>query len=166
MPRKMAVREAYDPLAWLVEQQAEVKADAVASLSGADEVEAVADAAEPDTQSSATSVTQETKEMSKSEPLVIDLGSECSVRNIADLQARLQQGLSQNQELQLDPSSLQKIDTAGLQLLHNLRRHLQAQDKTLSWQQGSSVLVNAAAQLGLEDFGCGEDPPDQGFGFF
>jgi len=179
--RKKVIPKAYDPLAWLAEEQtnkAETETHEGLSANQSDDLSsdsvgltATADEPPPVNEKPLTAAAEDVSVMSQdsadpTENNVIELGAECSVRTIADIQARFQQHLNEHGELCLNPAALQKIDTAGLQLLHALRLHLKSQGKDLQWSQGSSVLEDAAKLLAVEDFGCGGDPADQGFGFF
>ena len=93
-------------------------------------------------------------------------------------------------DITLSASTLQKIDTAGVQLIYSLQKSLQKTGQIILWQSESKLINDAANLLGLESlyessesdaFGFFNDDPspqqntsdqqagdssDQGFGFF
>lgn len=52
--------------------------------------------------------------------------------------------------VQVDASAVQRVDTAGVQLLLALCNRAMAEDRDLQWQGDTTVLAQAVAALGLD----------------
>lgn len=53
------------------------------------------------------------------------------------------------QEIDIDVSALQKIDTAGIQALLSVVKYVEAKGGRVKWSELSPAFINAAAILGL-----------------
>lgn len=117
---------------------------------------------DPPTQ--ATEQTAEADELSE----VIDLGAELTIRSVASCKSRLDQSFQNGFDIKLQAGSLQKIDSAGIQLIYSLNKTLEKTSQSIQWM-GSSPIINQAARLaGLPDLiemGNVEED-DAAFGFF
>jgi len=65
------------------------------------------------------------------------------------MKTQLIQWLDQAGDVEIDASAVEKIDTAGLQLLVAFKRGLQDTNRGLTWRATAPELHRAAAQLGL-----------------
>ena len=52
-------------------------------------------------------------------------------------------------DVNIDVSALQKIDTAGIQELTAIVRHIESRGKQVIWSELSPAFINAATMLGL-----------------
>ena len=99
----------------------------------------------------------------------IVIGSELTIKNVADFKQQIDDSLIQQDEIRLDAAELQKIDTAGLQLLFSLQKSLQKSGHQIEWTNQSDVIVSAAKIVGMESLfesDIANIEQDQGFGFF
>ncbi len=118
----------------------------------------------------------------KSDGTVISLGSVLTLKTVAEFKRCFDESLTNNDDVTLDSTELQKIDTAGLQLLFSLQQSLDKTGQSLSWVSMNPIIESAANLIGLPDyfgneksasFGFFEDEAarddqsqNQGFGFF
>lgn len=79
------------------------------------------------------------------------LAAECTVAEAEALKSELGQRLQASAPVTLDVSALQRIDTAGLQLLAAFIRDRRTAGRTVVWRGRASALETAAALLGLHD---------------
>lgn len=56
-----------------------------------------------------------------------------------------------SEDLNIDVSSLQKIDTAGIQVLASVVKYVEAQGHNVVWSELSPAFINAATILGLQN---------------
>lgn len=82
---------------------------------------------------------------------VVMLDAQCTLRECIALKSSLAEALALGGDLTLDGSAVQRIDTAGLQLLLAMQRQLQTEHRALQWTAASSELREVAGQLGLAD---------------
>lgn len=88
------------------------------------------------------------------------LGGSLTLREATDLQQQLLATDAAGGELELDGSGVQRVDTAGLQLLVALARRRHAAGHRLRWSAVSAALLQASARLGLLDIlGLGDVQP-------
>ena len=66
-------------------------------------------------------------------------------------ESALQQLADVSDDVTIDVSSLQKIDTAGIQLLTAIVQHVESRGKKVIWSELSPAFINAATLLGLQD---------------
>jgi len=59
--------------------------------------------------------------------------------------------LAPQQQIIIDASEIQRIDTAGIQILAALVREASTQKNTLTWHNPSDELTTCAEHLGLSD---------------
>ena len=72
-----------------------------------------------------------------------------TIRTIQSLQAELAEHLDNSGTVQIDGTSVDRVDTAGLQLLAAFVRDLQAEMRAVEWIGCSDALRKAAQSLGL-----------------
>jgi ABC-type transporter Mla MlaB component len=85
----------------------------------------------------------------ESSPAALTLSAECMVAEAAALKDRLVALLEEPLPVTLDISSLQRIDTAGLQVITAFVRDRAALGHAVTWQGEAPVLKTAAQLLGL-----------------
>lgn len=79
------------------------------------------------------------------------LAAECTVAAAEALKSELARRLQQSQPVTLDVTALQRIDTAGLQLLAAFVRDRRTAGRSIVWRGRASALETAAGLLGLRD---------------
>ena len=77
----------------------------------------------------------------------LKLDPRCTLQEAAQLQSRLI--AASGNPLVVDGSAVERIDTAGLQLLVALARRQQQAGRALQWQAASPALRSCTARLGL-----------------
>jgi ABC-type transporter Mla MlaB component len=77
------------------------------------------------------------------------LAAECLVSGASTLKESLASLLDEPQPITLDITALQRIDTAGLQVLTAFVRERTAHGRTVEWRGASPALTSAAQLLGL-----------------
>jgi ABC-type transporter Mla MlaB component len=105
----------------------------------------------------------------KDEDSVIHLGAELGIRNVQKLHGLIAESLAQGFDPRIDAGELQKIDSAGLQMIYSLRMTLEKTGQSIVWSPGSGLIDQRASELGLpalagEAGGAADD--DNGYGFF
>ncbi|MBS97195.1 MAG: hypothetical protein CMI01_00750 [Oceanospirillaceae bacterium] len=81
----------------------------------------------------------------------IELPSELCISEVESLKPQLLEALSQAEEVDLDGARVERIDTAGIQLLVALTKLVETQGRRMQWRQASSTLTEAASELGAGD---------------
>jgi ABC-type transporter Mla MlaB component len=77
------------------------------------------------------------------------LAAECTVAGADTLKAQLARRLMESSPVTVDVRALQRIDTAGLQLLAAFVRDRRTADRAVAWRGRSPGLEAAAGLLGL-----------------
>lgn len=85
-----------------------------------------------------------------SRPIVVDLPESLTIAVAESLHEQLEQLLPEGQDIILNGAPVSRTDTAGLQTLLGFSQTLASRNTSLSWLSPSSVLVDAAQQLGLQ----------------
>jgi ABC-type transporter Mla MlaB component len=78
------------------------------------------------------------------------VAAECTVADASSLKAGLAKLLDDTDIVTLDISAVQRIDTAGLQLIATFVREREARGRQVEWQGAAPVLATAAQLLGLD----------------
>jgi ABC-type transporter Mla MlaB component len=65
------------------------------------------------------------------------------------IKERLTNSLKKKTQIVLIGDKVERADTAGLQLLYAFKLEVASQNKKLSWQRPSDVLLTACANLGM-----------------
>ena len=79
------------------------------------------------------------------------LGAECTVAEADALKAELARRVAESGPVTVDVSALQRIDTAGLQLLAAFVRDRRTAGRAVAWRGQAAALEAAAGLLGLHD---------------
>jgi phospholipid transport system transporter-binding protein len=78
------------------------------------------------------------------------LASECTVAEADALKSELARRLDEPEAVTVDVTALQRIDTAGLQLLAAFVRDRRTAGRTFAWRGRAAALEAAAVLLGLD----------------
>jgi len=93
----------------------------------------------------------------ESTPVAVDaagplaLAPLCTLREVVAMKGQLLERLDQAGDVEIDAGRVEKIDTAGLQLLVAFSRQLHESHRALAWKAVAPELARAAAQIGLAD---------------
>ncbi len=79
------------------------------------------------------------------------VAAECTVADASSLKAHLAKLLDDAGTVTLDISAVQRIDTAGLQVIAAFIRERESQGRRVEWRGHAPALWNAAELLGLGD---------------
>ncbi|HUA25472.1 MAG TPA: STAS domain-containing protein [Steroidobacteraceae bacterium] len=79
------------------------------------------------------------------------LAAECTAAEADALKSELGRRLQRSEPVTLDVSAVQRIDTAGLQLLAAFVRDRRTAGRAVAWRGRASALETAAGLLGLRD---------------
>jgi ABC-type transporter Mla MlaB component len=80
---------------------------------------------------------------------VFALASECTVADASSLKSSLAKLLDDSGVVTLDVGALQRIDTAGLQVIATFVRERESHGREVQWLGTAQALSNAAQLLGL-----------------
>ena len=89
------------------------------------------------------------KRVARVADLCIDLDSEQGIRDVAELHQRLLAAADHAARVTIDASSIERVDTAVLQVLAALIIERKRQDKAVDWKQPSEVFCQAASIIDL-----------------
>ena len=96
---------------------------------------------------------------------VINLGADLTIRSVSSCKKMIDESISNGFDVKLAAGDLQKIDTAGLQLLFSLHRTLEKTSQSINWVSSNSIINDRAQLLGMPKLL--ESSEDEGpFGFF
>ena len=84
-------------------------------------------------------------------PSALELAAECTLAQADTLHAELARRLDEPERVIVDVSALQRIDTAGLQLLAAFVRDRRTAGRAVEWRGRAAALDTAAGLLGLRD---------------
>lgn len=103
------------------------------------------------TKSKSSSGTRKRSAAQAAQPVstTLTLAAECLVSRAATLKEELGALVEEPQTVTLDVSSLQRIDTAGLQVITAFVRERATHGRAIAWHGTAPVLVTAAQLLGL-----------------
>ena len=97
---------------------------------------------------------------------IIHLGADLTIRSVAACKMLIEQNLSGGFDIRLAAGELQKIDSAGLQLLYSLKMTLQKTSQTIFWESTNSIINDAAKLIGMPALCDADEESDPGYGFF
>lgn len=86
---------------------------------------------------------------SADQPGVITLDASLNIADVATLRETLKCYVDSDQDLTLDGSRVEAIDTVSMQLLLAFIRQFQGNDCAVTWQEPSTAICNTAQLLGL-----------------
>ena len=79
----------------------------------------------------------------------VTLGSVVDISGIEELKEIFTDILADKKSLTIDASSVERIDTSGLQLLLACQKYLELNDSGIEWLTPSTEFINAAIDLGV-----------------
>lgn len=82
----------------------------------------------------------------------VNCGEALTISNVADLHAKLTSALESSSTIELDVHEVEKVDTAGLQLLVALYSELDKSDGDLTWKAPSEAFKEAVAVTGMTPY--------------
>jgi ABC-type transporter Mla MlaB component len=80
----------------------------------------------------------------------LTLSAECTVAQADALKAELERRVDESDTVTVDVTALQRIDTAGLQLLAAFVRDRRTAGRSIAWRGRAAALEAAASLLGLD----------------
>ena len=83
--------------------------------------------------------------------VTVELPDNLTIANVEALHEQLDTYALASQDVVLNASSVERVDTAGLQTLYAFHQALKAHGANMSWADASSVLVEAAQCLGMKE---------------
>lgn len=86
------------------------------------------------------------------EKKVIDCGVELTISKAADLHHQLQTATHESLLVELKAGAVEKVDSAGLQVIVSAFKEIEKTSGKISWDAPSDVLRQAANTLGLSPF--------------
>ncbi len=96
---------------------------------------------------------------------VVQLGSELTIRCISTCKEIIDDSIASDADLKISIAGLQKIDTAGLQLIFSLVKTLEKTSQSIEWLGDGGMINDGAKMLGLPELvKSGGD--ESSFGFF
>ncbi len=95
----------------------------------------------------------------------IDLGAELTIRSISASKTMIDQALATGKDIRIDISQLQKIDSAGVQMIYSLLQTLGKTTQAVTWVGSNTMLNDAAGLLGMAPV-IGDQQADEAYGFF
>lgn len=80
----------------------------------------------------------------------VNMPADCRIADAGELHAQLKSALGSSQ-IVLDGTTVDRVDTAALQLLVVFQREAKQRERQLQWAGVSAPLYDAASQLGLTE---------------
>ena len=88
-------------------------------------------------------------EQGNDEGITVLLNGNLSIVEVIPLRAQLQEVLSQEKNVTLNGGSIERVDTAALQVLWAFNREATQRQLSVKWAAASDALLQAATLLGL-----------------
>lgn len=82
----------------------------------------------------------------------IDCGEQLTIAQCNEIHAQLHSAMAEQQAVSIDISTVERVDTAALQLLYAFQRDARAQGLVTIWSEASKVFCDAVDILGMEAF--------------
>ncbi len=80
----------------------------------------------------------------------VTLGERLTIESAAELRERLQTVLGDGASLRIDAHAVERVDTAGLQVLASLQKTLEARGGGLKWEGFSEEMLDALELAGMK----------------
>lgn len=90
----------------------------------------------------------------------IRCGEVLDISAVADLYQQLNHALEQEGVVNLQADSIERIDTAGLQVFVSFIQEMKRRDRVLHWQDPSEALMRSANYLGLKKILLLDEPDE------
>ena len=81
----------------------------------------------------------------------VSLGNALDIMHVANIKERLLASLKKKSRIVLIADKVEKVDTAGLQLIYAFKLEVETHNKHLAWQKPSTILKNACHSLGMSE---------------
>ena len=81
----------------------------------------------------------------------VSLGKALDIAHGANMKERLVAALKKKSRIVLVADKIEKVDTAGLQLLYAFKLEVETLNKQLAWQKPSIAFKNACQSLGMTE---------------
>jgi anti-anti-sigma regulatory factor len=82
----------------------------------------------------------------------IQCGEQLTIAQVSDLYAQLLATLVEGQAVNIHIDQVERVDTAGLQLLYTFKQNAQTGGVVVMWSSPSKVVAEASETLGLGEF--------------
>jgi ABC-type transporter Mla MlaB component len=82
----------------------------------------------------------------------IQCGQQLTIAQVSDLYAQLLAALVEGQAVNIHINEVERVDTAGLQLLYTFKQNAQTGGVVVMWTPPSTVFADASDTLGLGEF--------------
>ncbi|MCO4798814.1 MAG: anti-sigma factor antagonist [Colwelliaceae bacterium] len=79
------------------------------------------------------------------------LPPELTIAKVEEFKLHLLEFIEKNDEINIDDSEVNRIDTIGIQLLLTTIIYISMQNKTLIWKSKSDIINQSFKQLGIND---------------
>lgn len=84
----------------------------------------------------------------------VSLGEVLCISDVQSMHGRLKKALEKSINIEIKAGAIQKVDTAGLQLIISLKKDIDIQGGKIIWSKPTKALIDSARLLGLfEDLG-------------
>ena len=81
----------------------------------------------------------------------LDLPENCTIAAAEGLHHEMEEMLAGGQDVVVNGSAVERVDTAGLQLLYSFQEALKGVEASISWSEPSASLLEASEKLGLKE---------------
>lgn len=80
----------------------------------------------------------------------LDLGAKCTIIRAEELHSQMESLLQSSNDVEIDGSKVEQIDTSGLQLLLSFHQTLTNDGRQILWKSPSESLLSTAKLLGVD----------------
>lgn len=84
--------------------------------------------------------------------LILKLPAELTISEVSEFKLQFVEYIDKNEEIILDGSDVNRIDTVGIQLLLSALMYVSSQKKSYIWHKPSSIIYQSVKQLGMKGF--------------
>lgn len=81
----------------------------------------------------------------------LDLPENFTIAAAEGLHHEMEEMLAGGQDVVVNGSAVERVDTAGLQLLYSFQEALKGVEASISWSEPSTSLLEASEKLGLKE---------------
>lgn len=79
------------------------------------------------------------------------LPPELTIAKVEEYKSHLLEFIEKNDEIEIDDSEVNRIDTIGIQLLFSTIIYVSTLNKSLIWKNNSDIIYQSFKQLGIND---------------
>ncbi len=84
--------------------------------------------------------------------IILKLPAELTIAEVTEFTPQFIAYIDENEEIILDGSEVNRIDTLGIQLLLSALMYVSKQKKSYIWHKPSSIIYQSVKQLGMKGF--------------